>query len=50
MKPPKAISDYFSKLGKRSLKTMTPEQRKERARKAVAKKWENYRRIAKTLV
>jgi hypothetical protein len=43
MKVPKEISDYFSKLGKRSLQTMTVEQRKERARKAVAKKWENHR-------
>lgn len=28
------IRAYMSSLGKRSLKTMTPEQRKERARKA----------------
>ena len=29
-----AISAYMASLGKRSLQTMTPEQRQERARKA----------------
>lgn len=33
-KPPKEVTEYMSKLGKRSLQTMTPEQRSERARKA----------------
>jgi hypothetical protein len=39
----KEIHKYFSELGKRSIKTMTPEQRSERAKKAVAKRWENYK-------
>lgn len=30
----------MSELGKRSGSRMTPEQRKERARKAIAKRWE----------
>ena len=37
---PKVLSDYLSKLGKiggkRSLKTMTPEERTARAKKAAA--------------
>lgn len=39
-----SVRDHYSKLGKRSLQTMTVEQRKERARKAVVKKWENYKK------
>lgn len=37
------IKDHYSKLGKRSLETMTPEQRKERAKKAVqaTKRWKD---------
>lgn len=42
----KTIRDYMSQLGKMSLKTMTAEQRKERAKKAVAKRWENYKKSA----
>jgi len=33
------VRAYMSSLGKRSLKTMTPEQRKERARKAIQTRW-----------
>lgn len=36
---PPGVKQYMSSLGKRSLQTMTPEQRKERARKAVQKRW-----------
>jgi actin-like ATPase involved in cell morphogenesis len=45
----KEIHKYFSELGKRSIKTMTPEQRSERAKKAVAKRWENYKLNPKTM-
>jgi hypothetical protein len=40
-KTPKALSDYFRQMGKkggkRSLRTMTPEARTARAKKAAAK-------------
>ena len=36
-----SIRAYMSSLGKRSLETMTPEARKERAKKAIAKRWGN---------
>lgn len=40
---PDPIKEYLSSIGKkggkRSLETMTPEQRKERARKAGSTKW-----------
>lgn len=46
MSVPQEVRDYMSKLGKRSLETMTADQRKERARKAGLskgknKKWKN---------
>lgn len=37
------LRKYFSELGKKSANNMTPEQRKERAKKAVEKRWENYK-------
>ena len=39
----KEIKKYFSELGKKSAECLTPEQRTERARKAVQKRWENYK-------
>lgn len=39
----KEIKKYFSDLGKKSAEKYTPEQRTERARKAVQKRWENYK-------
>lgn len=36
------IRDYMSKLGKKSAESLTVEQRKERAKKAITKRWENY--------
>lgn len=35
----KANTKYMSRLGKRSLKTMTPEERSERAKHAASKRW-----------
>ena len=39
----KEIIKYFSDMGKKAAANMTPEERKKRARKAVAKRWENYK-------
>jgi len=39
----KDIQKYFSELGKKSANKLTPEERKERARKAVQKRWDNYK-------
>ena len=39
----KELKKYFSELGKKSANKLTPEQRKARAKKAVEKRWENYR-------
>ena len=39
----KEIKKYFSDMGKRSANKLTPEQRKERANKAVEKRWSNYK-------
>ena len=39
----KDIKKYFSELGKKSANKLTPEQRKARAKKAVEKRWENYK-------
>ena len=39
----KDIKKYFSDMGKKSASNMTKEQRSERAKKAVAKRWENYK-------
>lgn len=39
----KEIRKYFSDMGKKSAQKLTPEQRKERAKKAVQKRWENYK-------
>ena len=39
----KELKQYFSEMGKKSANNMTPEQRKERAKKAVQKRWENYK-------
>lgn len=36
----KATKKYMSRLGKRSLKTMTPEERSERAKHAASKRWQ----------
>lgn len=35
----KEIRKYFSELGKKSANKLTPEERKERARKAVIARW-----------
>lgn len=46
-KLPKDILDYFkkegSKGGKKGSSNLTPEQRKERARNAVKKRWEKHK-------
>lgn len=41
----KEIKKYMSGLGKLSASKLTPEQRKERAKKAVMTRWEKYRII-----
>jgi len=40
IKIPKAISEFSAKGGRTSSANMTPEERKERGRKAAAKRWE----------
>jgi hypothetical protein len=37
------IKQYMSSLGKKSAESLTVEQRKTRAKKAVSKRWENYK-------
>lgn len=38
------IKKYMSKLGKKSAESLTVEQRKARSKKAIEKRWENYRK------
>lgn len=40
----KVVRDYMSKLGKKSAEKLTPEQRKEKARKAAKARWDKVKK------